>query len=231
MTAIRRCAQVLDFGWLGDCLALLYLVWLLNLYNFMDGINGIASVQAITVCLGGVVLHIVTSSDQTGWILPALLLMSVVGFLFWNFPTAKIFMGDAGSGFIGIIIGILSIQAAWIESPLFWGWVILMGAFIVDATVTLIRRLLRREKIFEAHRSHAYQYASRIQGGHTLVTVIFGVINLVWLLPIALCVTLGMLDGILGVAIAYIPLCILAVYWKAGASELQVLPVSGRKRY
>lgn len=211
-----------DLGWPGHFLAAVYLVWLLNLYNFMDGIDGIAGIEALTVCLGGVALYILSPVDDVIWMMPVLLLAAaVVGFLFWNFPKAKIFMGDAGSGFVGIILGILSIQAAWVMPELFWAWVILLGAFIVDATLTLIRRVLRGEKFYEAHRSHAYQYASRQLGGHVPVTLAFGAINLFWLLPVAAFVVLGRLDGVVGVIIAYIPLIFLAIYFKAGARELQ----------
>ncbi len=210
----------LDVMWLNNILALLYLVWLLNLYNFMDGINGLASIEAITVCLGAIVLYWVVEISDV-WVIPALLSIAVLGFLFWNFPRAKIFMGDVGSGFIGIVLGILSIQAAWVASELFWSWIILLGAFIIDATVTLIRRIVRGEKYFEAHRSHAYQYAARKFTSHTKVTLAFAIINLVWLLPIAILVGMKIVDGFLGVIIAYIPLFFLAIYFKAGAKELQ----------
>lgn len=212
----------LDFGWPGHMFAAVYLVWLLNLYNFMDGIDGIAGIEAVTVCLGGVVLYLLSSAGDSVPVAPMLLLSAaVVGFLFWNFPKAKIFMGDVGSGFVGIVLGILSIQAAWIMPELFWAWVILLGAFVVDATVTLIRRVLRGEKFYEAHRSHAYQYASRKLGGHVPASLAFGVINLFWLLPVAVLVVIGWLDGVLGVVIAYIPLILLAIRFRAGARELQ----------
>lgn len=212
----------LDLGWLGHIIAAVYLVWLLNLYNFMDGIDGIAGIEAVTVCLGGVVLYLLSPVGDFIWMLPMLLLAAaVVGFLFWNFPKAKIFMGDAGSGFVGIVLGILSIQAAWIMPELFWAWVILLGAFVVDATATLIRRVLRGEKFYEAHRSHAYQYGSRKFKGHVPVSLAFGVINLFWLLPIASLVVLGYLDGVLGIVIAYAPLILLVIHLKAGARELQ----------
>lgn len=212
----------LDFGWPGHMFAVVYLVWLLNLYNFMDGIDGIAGIEAVTVCLGGVVLYLLSPAGDFIWMLPMLLLAAaVVGFLFWNFPKAKIFMGDAGSGFVGIVLGILSIQAAWVMPELFWAWVILLGGFVVDATMTLIRRVLRSEKFYEAHRSHAYQYASRKVGGHVLVSLAFGAINLFWLLPVAALVVIGWLDGVSGVMIAYIPLILLAMRFKAGARELQ----------
>jgi Fuc2NAc and GlcNAc transferase len=142
---------------------------MLNLYNFMDGIDGIASVEAICACLGASVLYWLSGLDALIWG-PLLLAASVAGFLYWNFPPARIFMGDAGSGFLGIVLGGLSLQAAWVSEPMLWAWLILLGVFIVDATFTLFRRLLRGEKVYEAHRSHAYQFASRRFGKHLPVT-------------------------------------------------------------
>nr|WP_298113655.1 glycosyltransferase family 4 protein [uncultured Pseudomonas sp.] len=211
-----------DMGWIGHALAAVYLVWLLNLYNFMDGIDGIASVEAICVCLGGALLYALqdrASSTLSTELLVLLLAAAVFGFLYWNFPPARIFMGDAGSGFLGITLGVLSLQAAWTASQLLWSWLILLGVFIVDATFTLLCRLWRGDKVYEAHCSHAYQHASRQYGRHLPVTLIVGAINLLWLLPIALWVGAGELDGLLGVGIAYVPLIWLAVKFKAGALE------------
>ena len=212
-----------NLSWAGDLFALFYLVWLLNLYNFMDGIDGIASVEAVCVCLGACLLYWVSDHRNLVWG-PLLLAMSVLGFLFWNFPPAKIFMGDAGSGFLGIILGVLSLQAASAEQRFLWAWVILLGVFIVDATFTLLRRLSRGDKVYEAHRSHAYQYASRQYGQHLPVTIAVGIINLFWLLPIALCVTRHGMDGAVGVAIAYIPLLLMALKYHAGELEVKTIP-------
>ncbi|MBO9552006.1 glycosyltransferase family 4 protein [Pseudomonas sp.] len=208
----------LDLGMLGSLVAAIYLVWLLNLYNFMDGIDGIASVEAITACLSAAFLYWLTGFDGLA-VLPLMLAAAVAGFLYWNFPPAKIFMGDAGSGFIGIILGGLSLQAAWISPTMFWCWLILLGVFIVDATYTLARRLLRGDKVYEAHRSHAYQFASRQYGRHLPVTLAVIALNLGWLLPVALCVVQFGLDGLLGVIVAYIPLVALAVRYRAGELE------------
>ena len=207
-----------DMGWMGGVLAMFYLVWMLNLYNFMDGIDGLASVEAICVCLSTALIYALMGVGGLAWA-PLLLSFAVAGFLYWNFPPAKIFMGDAGSGFLGVTLGILSLQAAWVSPSLIWVWVILMGVFIVDATFTLIRRLVRGDKVYEAHRSHAYQYASRKFGRHLPVTLTVGLLNVVWLLPIALCVALLGLDGLLGVIIAYVPLVLLAWMFHAGAVE------------
>lgn len=207
-----------DMGWVGLVLATLYLVWMLNLYNFMDGIDGLASLEAIFVCLSAALIYALLGLGSLAWA-PLLLSCAVAGFLYWNFPPAKIFMGDAGSGFLGVTLGIFSLQAAWASPSLIWVWVILMGVFIVDATFTLIRRLVRGDKVYEAHRSHAYQYASRKFGRHLPVTLTVGLVNVVWLLPVALCVALLGLDGFLGVIIAYIPLILLAWAFQAGAVE------------
>lgn len=210
-----------DLGWLGFGLTLLYLVWLLNLYNFMDGIDGIAGVEAVTVCLSAALLGLSCGLPLITWMLPVILSACVAGFLMWNFPPAKIFMGDAGSGFLGLMLGVLSLIMAKAMPALFWSWVILLGVFVVDATTTLIRRLIRGEKVYEPHRSHAYQYASRRQRAHRPVTLAVGAVNLLWLFPLSLAVARGWLDGVAATLIAYVPLVWLALHFKAGARELQ----------
>ncbi|SFI78295.1 Fuc2NAc and GlcNAc transferase [Pseudomonas argentinensis] len=219
LPAISLFGTLVDLGWFGHLLAAIYLVWLLNLYNFMDGIDGIASVEAICVCIGGALLY-AWLGDTHGALLTVLALAAaMLGFLIWNFPPARIFMGDAGSGFLGITLGVLSLQAAAASPELLWAWLILLGVFIVDATYTLLRRLLRGDRVYEAHRSHAYQYASRHYGRHLPVTMAVTAINLLWLLPIALWVGFGGVDGAIGLLIAYLPLVFLAARFKAGALE------------
>jgi Fuc2NAc and GlcNAc transferase len=214
-----RVADVpLELGWLGHGLALVGLVWLLNLYNFMDGIDGIAAVEAICVCLGGALLYGLLGHQALAWT-PLALGLAALGFLYWNFPPARIFMGDAGSGFLGLILGALALQAAWVASELLWAWLILLGVFVVDATWTLLHRLLRRERVYEAHRSHAYQFASRRYRRHLPVTLAVALLNLLWLLPLAVGVALGYLDGAVGLLLAYSPLAWLAWRFEAGAAE------------
>ncbi|WP_136475088.1 glycosyltransferase family 4 protein [Pseudomonas sp. DG56-2] len=208
----------LELGWFGHVLAVFYLVWLLNLYNFMDGIDGLASVEALCVCLGGALLYVLIGQPMHIWG-PLALACATLGFLLWNFPPARIFMGDAGSGFLGIALGILSLQAAWVNSNLLFAWLILLGIFIVDATVTLFRRLLRGEKVYEAHRSHAYQFASRQYGRHLPVTLAVMMINVVWLIPLAVSVALEAVAGWLGLFVAYLPLIYLAFRFRAGQAE------------
>src|SRR5450830_1722451 len=137
---------VFDMGWIGVLLSLFYLVWMLNLYNFMDGIDGLASVEAIAVCLSASLIYWIAGHTILA-IAPMVLAMAVLGFLVWNFPPAKIFMGDAGSGFLGIVLAVMSLYAAWTNPLFLWAWLILLGVFIVDASFTLIRRLLRGDKV------------------------------------------------------------------------------------
>ena len=212
--------HLLDPGWVGQVAAVIFLVWLLNLYNFMDGIDGIAGIEALTVCISGVMIYWWFGKLSSQWIPPLMLIAATIGFLFWNFPRARIFMGG-GSSYIGLIIGLFTLQAAWMAPELAWSWIVLLGAFIVDSSVTLIRRVMRGDKFYEAHRSHAYQYASRKYGSHIRVSLAFGGINLLWLLPLAFMAAAGWLDGLLTLLIAYLPLIWLAFHFKAGARELQ----------
>jgi Fuc2NAc and GlcNAc transferase len=209
----------IELGLFGYLIAAMFLVWMLNLYNFMDGIDGLASVEAVSVCVGMAFLYGVQGNAEIA--APLLLASAVAGFLCWNFPPARIFMGDAGSGFLGIVLGIFALQAAWASSDLFFAWLILLGVFIVDATVTLIRRLLRGDKVYEAHRSHAYQFASRHYGRHLPVTLATGVLNIAWLLPIAFLVVDGKLEGVVGLLVAYVPLVLLALKFRAGDVEVR----------
>lgn len=215
MPPVHIVAWTIQAGFLLNCLAVLYLVWLLNLYNFMDGIDGLASIEAVCVCIGMAMIYAMTRHDAL-IALPLILSAAVLGFLYWNFPPARIFMGDAGSGFLGFILGILSIQAAKIDPQFFWSWLILLGVFIVDATLTLLCRLIRGKKIHEAHRTHAFQHAAVHYQSHLKVTLFVLGFNIIWLWPLAWIVGLGYLDGFLGVCIAYAPLLGLALKFKAG---------------
>ncbi len=219
MAPINMFGFEFSLGWFGYVIAAFYLVWMLNLYNFMDGIDGLASVEAICACVGACLVYWIAGHTSLA-IAPLVLAMAVSGFLAWNFPPAKIFMGDAGSGFLGIVLAVMSLHAAWTNPLFLWAWLILLGVFIVDATFTLIRRLLRGDKVYEAHRSHGYQYASRKYGSHRAVTLAIAAINLLWLVPVAILVVLQYLDGVAGLVLAYVPLVLLAFRFHAGELEI-----------
>lgn len=195
-------------------LALLFLVWLLNLYNFMDGIDGIAGVEAVTASLAAGAMLALAGAGSLAWLVWALGL-AVGGFLVWNAPPAKIFMGDVGSGFLGITLGALALMSATVDANMFWAWIVLLAVFIADASVTLVRRALRGERVHEAHRSHAYQRAARHFGSHAPVTFATGLINLFWLTPVAGLIVVGLIPPVVGVLLAYAPA--VALVWSFGA--------------
>ncbi len=211
---------LVDLGVGTTLLAGLFVVWSINLFNFMDGIDGIASLEAIVVALGGAFVWWLTQ-PQGDWFLALAFAACVAGFLFWNFPPARIFMGDAGSGFLGCILSSLALWNGHIAANAFWSWLILGGCFMVDATITLVRRVARGERFNEAHRSHAYQYAARLHASHKTVTLAFVAITILWLFPLAVAVALGRLDGLAGVTIGYVPLFFLAYRYKAGDRAAQ----------
>jgi Fuc2NAc and GlcNAc transferase len=170
----------------GYVAAVLSIVWILNLYNFMDGIDGIAASEAVFVSWAGALLLLLAGGSASVAAASLAFGSACCGFLLWNWPPAKIFMGDVGSGYLGYVIAVLALAAARESPATLCTWVILGGVFLVDATVTLVRRLLRGERVYEAHRSHAYQWLARRWGSHKLVTMTVIVVNVLWLLPCAI---------------------------------------------
>ncbi|AVP03231.1 MULTISPECIES: MraY family glycosyltransferase [Enterobacter cloacae complex] len=213
---------VVSLPWIGMILGSVYLVWMLNLYNFMDGINGLASAQAITFSLCSVALitlnHYSGSSDAMAMIAMALA-GAAVGFIVWNFPVARIFMGDAGSGFLGITIGLMILYFAKLDPHVLIAELCLLGIFIVDATTTLLRRLLAGKKVYEAHASHCYQILARKYKSHVPVTLAAIAINIIWLFPIAYLIISAKIDGITGLIIAWLPLIFIAFKCGAGVKD------------
>lgn len=208
--------RIVNTGIVGSILGVIYLVWLLNLFNFMDGTDGIAASEAIFVVLAGAFLNYHVLADANHSAAAVILAASTFGFILYNWSPAKIFMGDVGSGYLGIVIGGLSLIAANQDPDLLWVWIILLAVFVSDATVTLIRRLLRKQKPHVAHRSHAYQHLAIRFNSHAKVALGVLAVNIVWLLPIAFFVADKQLAGTTGVIIAYVPLLIAALAFGAG---------------
>jgi len=205
----------LPTSWLLNGLAVVALVWLLNLYNFMDGIDGLAGSELIYVNLVSLFL-VINSGDQVVAVLSATLTAAGAGFLFWNWPPAKVFMGDVGSGFIGFSLGILALLSMHHGSLTVWTWLLLLGVFIVDTTVTLIRRSLNGEKWYQGHANHAYQNAARRYKSHSKVTITVIVINCLWLTPLAWLTVKQPELGIYLTVLGLVPLVVLAIKLQAG---------------
>lgn len=204
-----------DLGIVGTVCAVVFLVWFLNLYNFMDGIDGIASVEAMSIAAIAAALLATHAGDPStiGFLL--VLVAAVGGFLIWNWPPARIFMGDVGSGFLGFALGAIAWVTVVSGQLSVWVWLILFGAFFVDATVTLLRRWRRGERLDVAHRSHAYQRLSRKYRSHLVVTLGFLGINVVWLAPLAWAATAWPSWGGAVTLLAWTPLVVVA--WRYGA--------------
>lgn len=216
--------QALWTGWPGYVLGALGIVWTLNLFNFMDGIDGIAAGEAVCVSWCGALVLLMVGSTVAVPALSLVLGAACGGFLLWNWPPARIFMGDVGSGYLGYVIAILAIAASRESSVALVAWLILGGVFVVDATVTLLRRLARRERAHEAHRTHAYQWLARRWGSHRRVTILVLAINLLWLLPCAVLATLkpGLAWWLL--LLAFAPLVVVALVAGAGRHESSAVP-------
>ena len=157
--------RALDHSALLSCLLMLGMVWCMNAYNFMDGTNGLAGGMAV-IGFGAyaVAAHSAGAADLAAS--AAVVSGAALGFLIWNFDPARIFLGDAGSitlGFLATALGILGWQrGVW---P-FWFPPLLFSPFILDATVTLLRRMLRGEDVWRAHKSHFYQRLVRMGWSH-----------------------------------------------------------------
>lgn len=142
--------------------AFFMIIWFINLYNFLDGINGYAGSEAVFLSLAGFILF--------GGNHFLVLAVAVLGFLYWNWNKAKIFMGDVGSTLLGYNVAIFTIYYANQEPTNFWIWIILFGVYWFDATLTLIRRKLNKERLSQAHKKHAYQRLTQAGWSHYKVT-------------------------------------------------------------
>jgi Fuc2NAc and GlcNAc transferase len=209
-------SALIHLGWI--VAAVVGIVWILNLYNFMDGIDGIAGIEAVTVasCAGALLWQV----GERGVSLACTTVAAAsLGFLLWNWPPAKIFMGDSGSGFLGFVFGVLATFSVFSGVLTPWTWLILLGAFIVDATLTLMRRIVRGEPFYQGHRNHAYQNAARRYGGHLPITLAIGAINVLWLFPLAYASILYPSWAGAVLLLAWFPLTCVALRFRAGLPE------------
>ena len=216
---LRVGAHLMSFGWAGYLLGALGIVWAVNLFNFMDGIDGIAAAEGIFVAVAGAMLNVLMGVG-TGVGFAALVFAAACGgFLLWNWPPARIFLGDVGSGYLGYVVVVLAVAATRDNPVALWVWLILGGVFFVDATLTLVRRVLRNEPVHEAHRSHAYQWLARRWGSHGNVTAAVIAINLIWLLPWSVLTIMFPAYAIVAVVAALGPLALLAALVGSGRRE------------
>jgi len=184
----------------------LAMLWLVNLYNFMDGIDGIAALQCALACAGAALLAWAGGGGDSYPLFCLLLAAAHLGFLFWNWPPARLFMGDAGSIPSGYLLAALVLAGAvqGLLDPLCW--LVLLAPFITDATWTLVWRMATGQPFTQAHRLHAYQRLSARWGSHLRVDLLLLLITALWLYPLAWAVWLFPGYALLLVILAYIPL-------------------------
>lgn len=144
------------------------IVWITNVYNFMDGIDGLAGGQTVIASLAIAIVAFMRGSDLTGGLM-VLMACASIGFLVFNFPPATVFMGDVSSTAIGFAFATLPLLPSSSQTPI-PVWLLAIAMFLLDATVTLVRRLLHGENIFQAHRSHFYQRPLALGVGHLPIT-------------------------------------------------------------
>jgi glycosyltransferase WbpL len=198
----------------------LAIVWTLNLFNFMDGIDGIAAAEAVFIAWAGAALTMLGLLSSDVATASLVLGAACCGFLCWNWPPARIFMGDVGSGFLGFVLAVLALAATRDDATASAAWLLLGGVFFVDATVTLLHRLIRREQLHQAHRTHAYQWLTRRWNSHRRVTLAVLAVNVAWLLPAAALATRNPRSAVWIVLIAFLPLIVVALWAGAGRPEV-----------
>ena len=161
----------------------LALVWSINLHNFMDGINGLLAFQALFVFAAFAVLAVSAGAGADAWHL-ALLAAAVAAFIPFNFPHARVFMGDVGSGTLGLLIGIAALRLTSIAEVNPFSAPIAVSAFVVDATCNLASRMLRGRRWYSAHREHLYQWLARSGRSHAAVVAWYAGWNLCVVAPV-----------------------------------------------
>jgi len=171
--------------WLSFSLASLILVCAINAFNFMDGIDGMASSGSFMSALILSITLLFTNGSSELLILFMLLSSSLLAFIIFNWPPASIFMGDTGSVFLGYLFGVLMLISVMRGEISLWTWIVVFGYFISDTTFTFLARLMIVKKWYGAHRSHAYQNLARITNSHLKVTLGVLIFHLLWLLPLA----------------------------------------------
>ncbi len=184
----------LNYTFLTYPIAIIGMVWFINLFNFMDGVDGFASIEAIIISI--ILFYF------SGNIINILLVVCISGFLFWNWPKAKIFMGDVGSTQLGFILIVLGIYFHNTYKFSILNWIMLASPFWFDATLTLFRRWKIGDKLSQAHRKHAYQRIVQAGFSHLKVDFYLILVNLV---------IISLIFIYREIKILQIPLCFLSI--------------------
>jgi UDP-N-acetylmuramyl pentapeptide phosphotransferase/UDP-N-acetylglucosamine-1-phosphate transferase len=182
---------VINLGPIGQIITFFWIVWMINSYNFMDGIDGIAGAQAFTAGIGWLAIGILLGVQTTG-LYGGLIAAASLGFLIHNWHPAKIFMGDVGSAFLGYTFAVLPLMALKEskEHSVFFPaiGITLVLLFVFDSVITLFKRISRLEKVWHAHREHIYQRLvisgfshKRVSGIYAILSIIILIVLVFWI--------------------------------------------------
>ena len=161
--------------WLDRLVAVVAWLWFVNLYNFMDGIDGITSVETIAIGGGLILVSVVGGWEYPAGALALVIAAAAAGFLPWNWNPARIFLGDVGSVALGYLCGWLLLVAA---AQGWWSVALILPLYyLADATITLAAQVLRRERIWQAHATHFYQRAARRAASHGRISLVIATTN------------------------------------------------------
>jgi Fuc2NAc and GlcNAc transferase len=185
ISSIDLGVTALHLGWLRYALTVLGVMWMINLYNFMDGIDGMATSGAVFFCAAAAGL-IEWQAGSVMSVLLAVLGVASIGFLVFNWSPARLFLGDSGSNFYGYAFAVIVLITVTSRQLSFWTWIILLGYFIGDTTTTMLIRIWTVPKWYGTHRGHCYQNLARVWQNHQRVTLMVSAIHVLWLLPLAI---------------------------------------------
>lgn len=183
ITSIDLGFASLPLGPLRYALTVFGVMWMINLYNFMDGIDGMATSGAVFFCAAAALL-VWQSGSEIALVL-GLLGVASLGFLVFNWSPARLFLGDSGSNFYGYAFAVLVLITVTSRQLSFWTWVILLAYFLGDTTTTLVVRICTVPRWYGTHRGHCYQNLARVWQSHPRVTLMVTAIHVLWLLPLA----------------------------------------------
>jgi len=166
-----------SLAWAAPFVTILWIVWVINAYNFMDGIDGIAGVQGLAASAAWAA--ICAEGANRTYLFALIIFSTVAAFVFHNWHPARVFIGDVGSAFLGFTFAAMPLLVAKempLKADLFpLASILILWPFVFDTLLTLVRRLMRRELIWLAHREHLYQRLVIAGFSHPRVAVIYGV--------------------------------------------------------
>lgn len=191
-------------------------IWSINLFNFMDGIDGLAVLEAIYVLAAAAITLYWQKQNSAVLSVIITLLGACIGFLNWNRPKARIFMGDVGSSFLGFMIAAMACYTIINRQLPATTWLIWLSVFWIDASYTLAIRMVTGQRWVTAHRSHMYQILARRWQSHAYVDFAVLAYNIIWLLPLSTLCILYPAYSLIWLITAILPLVGLCIYAEAG---------------